>query len=239
MTFGVTVLGTATPHPRPDRPCSGYLLHTAATRIWVDAGTGTLAELQRHTALADVDAIWISHTHADHAADLLPAYYALLFAGLPPHRPTLLGPPGLAHRLETFLASTGPNPADAAFDVRELHDGARFDVGDLSLRTAAVDHGVPAFGLRAAHDGRVFAYSGDTAPCPALDALADGADLFLCEADGGGPDHCAPEDAARAGRGAGGLLITHVGPGLTEAEAAERAAAPVARTGVTYPIGSS
>lgn len=76
----MTVLGCATPCPSVDNPCSGYLVSGGDTRVWVDAGSGTLAELQRHVRLDDLDAIWISHMHADHSADLLTAYYGALFA---------------------------------------------------------------------------------------------------------------------------------------------------------------
>ncbi|MDQ2587996.1 MBL fold metallo-hydrolase [Saccharothrix yanglingensis] len=240
MTTTLTVLGTATPYPRPHNPCSGHLLRTDHTTLWIDAGPGTLAALQTTCRPDHVDAVWISHTHADHTADLLPYYYALLFADLPPRTPVpLYGPPGLAARLETYLHGAAPNPAGTAFEVHELHDGHRADVGDLTLTSHAVEHGLPAFGLRATHrdTGTVFAYSGDTGPCPALDALADDADLFLCEADSTGPHHCAPEDAARAGRSADRLLLTHVGHTLTETEAAERAGAPVARPGDVVVVG--
>ncbi|MBB5953539.1 ribonuclease BN (tRNA processing enzyme) [Saccharothrix tamanrassetensis] len=242
MTFTLTVLGTATPYPRPDQACSGYLLRTDTTTVWVDAGPGTLANLQRHTTPDRLDAVWISHTHADHTTDLLPAYYALLFADLQPRRPIpLYGPPGLARRLETFLASTGPNPADAAFDVHELHDGHHTGIGDLTLTSRAVHHGLPAFGLRATHHDTTFAYSGDTGPCPALDDLADGADLFLCEAesDHPTPHHCTPEDAAAAARTTRRLLLTHIGHTLTRQQAAERAGAPLVRDHDTHHVGEA
>ena len=97
MAFTVTVLGSATPYPRPGNPCSGYLIRHGATRIWLDAGPGTLAALQEHTTPDELDAVWVSHLHADHVADLLPAVYALLFADLPPRKPIPLhGPPGTA-----------------------------------------------------------------------------------------------------------------------------------------------
>jgi ribonuclease BN (tRNA processing enzyme) len=246
MTFTITVLGNATPYPRPDAACSGYLLRTATTSVWVDAGTGTFANLQRHQRPDALTAIWISHTHADHAADLLPAYYALLFADLAPPAPIpLYGPPGLADRLETFLASTGPNPADAAFEVHELHDGHHAVVGDIELTSRAVQHGLPAFGLRAEHDGAVLAYSGDTGPCAALDDLARDADLFLCEAEGPTWDHplpqyhCTPQDAAACATraGVGRLLITHVGHRHTPEDAVRRAGADgFATQGETYPV---
>ncbi|WP_228551669.1 hypothetical protein [Mumia zhuanghuii] len=43
--FDLTILGTATPYPMPERACSGYLLAAGSARVWVDAGPGTLANL--------------------------------------------------------------------------------------------------------------------------------------------------------------------------------------------------
>lgn len=84
MPLSLTVLGTASPHPGPGRPCSGYLLRGAGAEVWVDAGPGTFAELQRHTDPDRLTAIWISHLHADHSADLLAAAYALAYGGMTP-----------------------------------------------------------------------------------------------------------------------------------------------------------
>ena len=228
MPLELIVLGSASPYPRPGQPCSGYVVRAPGATVWLDAGPGTLAALQEHTTLTDVDAIWISHLHADHVADLLPAVYALLFADLPPTRPIpLFGPPGIGSRLSAFLSNTAPAPIGEAFAVHELHDGHFAEVGGLTLATTAVEHGFPAFGVRVTDGDRVLAYSGDTGPCAALDRLATGADTFLCEADGPEPSpvHSTPEDAARAAHGAGRLVLTHFGPFLAPTEAAERAAA--------------
>ncbi|WP_282696618.1 MBL fold metallo-hydrolase [Streptomyces sp. CC208A] len=226
----ITVLGSATPFPRPGNACSGYLVEGGGARVWVDAGSGTLGELQRHARLGEIDAIWISHLHADHSADLLTAYYALLYAGLDLDLPVpLFGPPGTADRLAAFLTN-GPerSPVERAFAVEELYDGHAAAIGGLTLRARAVEHGMPAFALRVEDDqGRSLAYSGDCAPCPALVELARDCDLFVCEADGEGPGH---HSAAQAGRsaaqaGAGRLVVTHVGPGTEPAEATAHAAA--------------
>jgi ribonuclease BN (tRNA processing enzyme) len=240
MALELIVLGSASPYPRPGEPCSGYLVRGDGATVWLDAGPGTLAALQEHTALTDVDAIWISHLHADHVADLLPAVYALLFAELRPTRPMpLYGPPGIGNRLGDFLSNTGPAPIHDAFAVHELHDGHFAGAGGLTLAGTAVEHGIPAFGVRVTDGDRVLAYSGDTGPCAALTELATGADLFLCEADGPEPSevHLTPEDAARAARGAGQLVLTHLGPFLTRAEAAERAGTEaVATPGAVFTV---
>ncbi|WP_086829658.1 MBL fold metallo-hydrolase [Streptomyces sp. NRRL B-24572] len=227
----ITVLGSATPFPRPGNACSGYLVEGGGVRLWVDAGTGTLAELQRYVALGEVDAVWISHLHADHSADLLTYYYGLLYAGLDVPLPVpLFGPPGIADRLAAFLTN-GPDrsPVEKAFGVQELHDGHVVRVGGLTLRSRAVDHGgLPAFALRVEDEGGAsLVYSGDCEPCSSLVELALGCDLFLCEADGCVPGH---HSAAQAGRSAaearaGRLVVTHVGPGTDPADAVARAAA--------------
>lgn len=253
MPFALTVLGTATPHPQPGRACSGYLLEAENTRVWVDAGPGSLANLQRHTGLHELDAIWISHLHADHCADLLGAFYGLAFGGLPVTAPIpLFAPGGLLRRLAGFFDRSDMADRLAPYlAVHELHDGHRITVGTLDLRAAAVQHDVEAYGLRAEHAGRVLTFSGDSGPCEALDTLADGADLLLCEAesdrwDSGLPQgHHTPEDtgalAARAG--VGRLLVTHVGPTLTPEAATVRAAAvfggrtECARENETHQIG--
>ncbi|MCX4980652.1 MBL fold metallo-hydrolase [Streptomyces sp. NBC_00572] len=226
----ITVLGSATPFARPGNACSGYLVEGGGVRVWVDAGSGTLAELQRYVALGDVDAVWISHLHADHSADLLTFSYALLYSGLEPSLPVpLFGPVGIADRLAGFLTNGSErSPVERAFAVEELHDGHVVRIGGLTLTSRAVEHGLPAFALRVeGEDGRSLVYSGDCEPCPSLVELARDCDLFVCEADGDVPGH---HSAAQAGRsaaeaGAGRLVVTHVGAAVTAGEAVALAAA--------------
>lgn len=223
------------------------------TRVWMDAGSGTLAQLQRYVRLDELDAIWISHLHADHSADLLTAYYGALFADVRLTAPIrLYGPRGIADRLAHFLTNTATrSPVESAFDVRELHDGHEARVGALTLTSRAVAHGIPAFALRVEAAGRTLVYSGDTAPCANLTRLADGCDVLLCEADSAQrlPEservHHTPEDAGETARsaGAGRLIVTHVGRALTPEQAVARAAArfggPVdhATPGTTFSVG--
>lgn len=82
MSLTLTVLGTASPHPGPDTPCSGYLVRGGGAEVWVDAGFGSFAELRRHTDPARLSGIWISHLHADHSADLAAAFYGFAYGGI-------------------------------------------------------------------------------------------------------------------------------------------------------------
>src|SRR2546423_15589218 len=99
----LTVLGTGTPYPRPSQPCSGYLIAGPTTTIWADTGPGTFTELQRHLDLQQLDAIWISHMHPDHAGDL-PAVANWLLNAPPSHTSLpIYGPAGWLERHTAFL----------------------------------------------------------------------------------------------------------------------------------------
>ena len=68
------------------------------------------------------------------------------------------------------------------FDFHDVHDRATFTVGPFAITPVRVNHPVEAYGFRITAGDAVLAYSGDTDACEALDDLARGADLFLCEA---------------------------------------------------------
>ncbi len=70
MGLSLTILGCSGPCAPPGGACSGYLVDDGETRLWVDAGSGTLANLQRHVAVDTVDAVFLSHEHPDHWTDL-------------------------------------------------------------------------------------------------------------------------------------------------------------------------
>jgi ribonuclease BN (tRNA processing enzyme) len=182
--------------------------------------------------LDQVDAVWLSHLHLDHIGDLLNAYYALAYGELPPRAPLpVYAPAGLEDRLTGFF---GADFEADVLDLRPLSDGHQVTVEGLTLLSRAVDHGGPeAYALRASAGGQVLAYSGDCAPCDALDMVASGADLLLCEANDPEPNrfHHTPSQAGALARRtkAKHLIVTHVGPLLTP----EAATAQVAFDGPT------
>src|SRR5450756_1447175 len=90
-----TTLGNA-PFPKPDEPCSGYLLQAGGANVLVDIGGGSLAALQHYIRLEDLHAVWISHLHADHFSDMPLLYYAFAFSENPLRKIPVLGPVGWA-----------------------------------------------------------------------------------------------------------------------------------------------
>jgi ribonuclease BN (tRNA processing enzyme) len=224
-----TTLGSA-PYPRPDEPCSGYLLQGDGANVLVDVGGGVLAALQNYINLDDLHAVWISHLHADHFADMPLLYYAWAYSQTSMRKIPVLGPAGWAKRVEDFVKSASAHHMSDIFQVVELKDRGIAEIGKLKIQARAVEHGVPAFGLTARLGDSSLAYTGDSGPCDNLVALAEGVRVLVSEV---GTDaieipsvHCSPEDAGITAQHAGvrRLILTHLSPNLSEEEAIERAA---------------
>ncbi len=77
----LTVLGCSGSMPGPDSPASGYLVEAEGYRLVLDMGNGAFGALQRYLRPTDVDAIVISHLHADHCIDLTAYIVALRYGG--------------------------------------------------------------------------------------------------------------------------------------------------------------
>lgn len=214
----LTVLGCAGSFPGPDAACSAYLVEADGFRLLLDFGPGSLSALQRYAGLHSIDAILLSHLHADHVLDTC-SYVVVRRYDPEAPRPVLpvYGPPGTHRRLAA--AHGGPDDPGLS-DVYTFHDltPGTLTIGPFHATVDRVNHPVETFGVRLEHAGKVLTYSADTAPCDAVVRLAKDADAFLCEAsylDGADnpPDlhmtgHEAGECAAEAG--VGRLLLTHL-----------------------------
>jgi ribonuclease BN (tRNA processing enzyme) len=216
----LTVIGCSGSFPGPDSPSSCYLAEAEGFRLVIDMGNGALGVLQRYAELFGIDAICVSHLHADHCIDLGSYWIARQFApeGPKPQIP-VYGPPGTADRVKPHLGSRSGEHAYVPFDFRELAVG-KLEIGPFRVTTDHMNHPLETFGFRLEHAGWRLAYSADTGQCGALVRLAEGADLLLCEAsylDGedNPPDihltaRQAGEHASRAG--VGQLMLTHLVP---------------------------
>ncbi|HEX2699228.1 MAG TPA: MBL fold metallo-hydrolase [Acidimicrobiales bacterium] len=240
MALDLTVLGCSGSYPGPGSACSGYLVRGAGTTLWLDAGSGTMANLQRHVGLADVDAVVLSHEHPDHWGDIegyrVACTWGLHRSGVPVYAPA---------GLDGFLSGD----AAPAFDWRVVADGDEITIGGLAVRFSRTVHPPETLAVRIDGDGRSLAYSADTGPGWSFAALGAGIDLALCEAtyphrQERAPLHLSAKEAGDMTReaGAAGLLLTHLWPTVDPAEILAEAAAayggPVdlARMNETYPV---
>lgn len=229
----VTVLGSAGTFAHPGNACSGYLVQTPETSVWLDCGPGTLAALQEHVPLAEVDAVVVSHEHPDHWLELPVVRNAARYV-LGIDRLAVYGTAGT----QTAFGHLVDDPEPLAWTV--VTDGSTVTVGDLHLRFAATDHPVETLAVRVDALGRSFAYSADTGPdwsFASLDPAGSGFDLALCEAtleeaDAGSAPHLTGSQAGRIAQQSGvrRLAVTHLYEGVAPARV-DAASAPDAFDG--------
>jgi ribonuclease BN (tRNA processing enzyme) len=252
----ITVLGKSPSWQDVDGACSGYLVEEQGCRLLIDCGNGVFSKLRRFVDYVDIDAVVISHLHADHFLDLVPFSYALTYAprqqpvpvdGWPgtdtPARPVLHAPPGARDCFRRVVGAWGNEDLiEKAFDLREYEASDVIHAGPLTLRFQVVPHFVDSHAVEitsAVNTGRRLTYGADSSPSDELCAFARGTDLLLIEAtlprpERAGPrGHLTPAEAGEHGRKAGArrLVLTHLSDELdaawAEAEAERTYGAPV------------
>lgn len=213
----LTVLGCAGSFPGPESACSAYLVEAQGFRLLIDFGSGSLSALQRYADMNTIDAIMLTHLHADHMLDACSYVVVRRYDPAGPRPPLpVYAPLGAAERIAAAYSTEG-DPIDDVYTFFRLEPGT-FPIGPFTVTVDRVNHPVETYGVRVEQGGRVLAYSSDTAPCESLLRLAQGADLFLCEAsylDGvpNPPDlHLTGGEAGEAATKAdvGRLLLTHL-----------------------------
>ena len=216
----LTVLGSSGTYPVAGRPASGYLIAERGTRVWCDAGPGTMVSLP--IPLDQIDAVFVSHRHPDHCTDVVTASHALAYGPMARSGIPLYGP-------ESALAAVqdlGSTSVERVFDFEPLADGDRREIGALTFQVAITDHSVPTLASRWSSGSRSLTYSADTGPNGDWAALAHRTDLFLVEATYQGdsgmadyPHHLTAAEAGSIGREqrSRALMLTHIPPHLDPA----------------------
>ena len=214
------ILGCWAPYPRANEACSGYMLEWSGKRILIDLGHGAFSKLQVISDFRRLDAVFISHLHPDHCADLSCLRHAVLGemrAGRDMQPLPLFIPEEPTERYQQFIGF------EDAFSVSTLRLGVETArAAGLEFRFFATAHPIFTCGVAISDGTSSFVYTADTGYCSDLVGHAGGADLILAEASLMGEDadvaanvgHLtagqAGELAARAG--AHKLVLTHFSP---------------------------
>ena len=262
----LTVLGKSPSWQDAGGACSGYLIQEGDTSVLVDCGNGVFGKLREHIDYIDVDAVVISHLHADHFLDLVPYSYALTYAPrqqpVPVDRwpgtdcpacPVLHVPPGAKELFRRVVGAWGNEDLiEKAFELREYDPAQQIEIGPIRISFQAVPHFTETFAMSISctnGSGRIV-YGADSAPTEALAEFARDADLMLVEATLPRPErtgmrgHLTPEEAGAHARGASAkrLLLVHISDELdadwARDEAAEAFGGPVevAAEGATFEV---
>ena len=214
--FMVTLLGTASPAPRPDRSGPSTLIEAGDQKVLIDAGRNVPVRLwQLGVPIGRLDATILTHFHSDHTAGLpdiwLTGWIATPYGGRKaPFR--VIGPTGtqaLTDGLKTAydadvqirLVDEKNPPEGIEIATTEFDQGGViFDQGGLKITAFETDHGEhikPNYGMVAEYDGRKVVLSGDTTFDPRVTEQARGADLLIHELGTAHPDLSQQDHARR------------------------------------------
>jgi ribonuclease BN (tRNA processing enzyme) len=230
----LTVLGKSPSWQDAGGACSGYLIEEEGTAVLVDCGNGVFGKLRQKIDYVDLDAVVISHLHADHFLDLVPYSYALTYAPrqqpVPvdrwpgtdsPARPVLHAPPGAQQVFRRVVGSWGNEDLiEKAFDLREYDPSNEIEIGPISVKFQPVPHFTETFAMSISSSngsGRIV-YGADSSPTEALRDFARDADLILLEATLPRPErtgmrgHLTPGEAGGCAKGAEAkrLVLVHI-----------------------------
>jgi ribonuclease BN (tRNA processing enzyme) len=226
------VVGCSPAWQNPGGAQSGYIVEEDGRRLLLDCGPGVLPRMREREAWPQVDAIAITHFHLDHWGDLVPWAFGVLFGpgrGVP--LPELWLPPDGAETLRAMNDPLFSSVLVDNFPVREYEEGIPFRAAGFEVTAISMAHyDLDSYGFRVTDGDATLAYSGDSAPSPALAELGRGADLMLCEATLAQPEpglrgHLTADEAIDAYRasGASRLLIVHRPDELPLPDGIERA----------------
>src|SRR5207253_3119203 len=108
--------------------------------------------LQRHVDLLSLDAVVISHLHADHCLDLVPYSYARrLHPRAPLPRLPVYGPRGLQDRLCAAFEQRPTDGLEGVYEFRTVQEGRR-TIGPFTIDLARMNHPVETYGMRVMAD---------------------------------------------------------------------------------------
>jgi ribonuclease BN (tRNA processing enzyme) len=227
----ITVLGKSPSWQDAAGACSGYVVEEGDFKLVLDCGNGVFSKLRDFCDYVDVDAVLISHLHADHFLDLVPFSYALCYAprqqpvavgGWPgtdaPARPSLYVPSGAAKVFRRIVGCWGNEDLiENAFDLHEYGAPDELSLGPLQIRFCEVPHYVTTYAVELSTSRSRFTFSADCKPNEQLVRFAADTDVLMIEATLPRPErtgirgHLTPREAGEHGRRACArrLVLTH------------------------------
>ncbi len=222
-------IGTSDAFGAGGRRQSAFLVREPNGNVLIDCGVTTNTGLNSEGIRRnEIDAILISHFHADHFGGIPLFLLASLYEDQRRGPLQIAGPPGIEARVVELAAAMGhPIPGrNWTFDIQyiELPQGVTKEVASAHVTSFEVFHNkdVCPHGMALQFDNRRIVYSGDTGWFDELPQHTQGADLFVCECTYCSPGfelHLSLEQIEQRERelGAERMVLTHLGAEMSKA----------------------
>jgi ribonuclease BN (tRNA processing enzyme) len=229
------ILGSGTGIPLPYRASPSLILFIERNPVLFDMGPGTLRQIAKIGIQHDrIEQIFISHFHPDHTADLIHFLFVTrYFPKLEDRKPFIIcGPLGLVDFLKKLQRVYGKwldvPPEIMKVEELDLHKPEKRSYNHYHMISQHVRHTPHSLAYRIeGQNGKSFVYSGDTAFCNEIVALAKGCDLLVleCSSPENNPmdGHLTPSQAAQIAclSKPKKLVLTHLNPGVLATDIVE------------------
>ena len=218
----LTVLGSGTCVPSLRRNASGYLIKAGGHQILVDCGSGTLLQLEKSgNSYKDVDAVFITHSHPDHFADLLPLLHALLYAPNFNREKDfqIFAPHAFRKYYDQAIASILGTPDRFGIVLNEVQQ--TMNCGPVLVRSIKTVHSADSVAYRFECDGKAIVLTGDADYDQGIIALGSGADILITDCSFPDalkvPGHMSAKECGRVAAQANAkqLILSHLYPADT------------------------
>jgi len=173
----ITILGCSGGYPAKGGATTGYLIQLSGKNILIDFGSGVLSNLLRYVSIQEIDAIILTHLHADHMSDVFVLKYALQMNkqnGLDIHPIPLFCPISPESVFDQFQNDTN-------LVVGHINASTELPLFGATATFYRTNHPVECYGVRIEHEGRIFAFSADAVYGQELIPLFRQADLGIMD----------------------------------------------------------
>lgn len=185
MSIEIRFLGSGNAFAAGGRSHACILLTDGASALLLDCGASSLPAITKVIDPGRIDAVAITHLHGDHFGGIPFLLDEQKYA--PRRKPIAIGgPPALEERVRRAASAYDMDLSNQSLGYEATFvtlDRTERPLGAARVAAFPVKHSPNAqpHGLRVRIDGKLIAYSGDAIWSEELVALADGADLFICE----------------------------------------------------------
>jgi ribonuclease BN (tRNA processing enzyme) len=243
MAINVTLNGVGEAFDAHE-PNSSALVEADGFTLLIDCGHSAVTALWRRELAPDaIDAIYLTHHHADHVLGLVPLLDRFGFAGRQRKLSIHTTDWGIGHLRKLlelgFVRLDNKSPFPLEFHIAE----ASRDIGPFSVDLAPTIHAAATYAILLGTAGRHFAYSGDGRPTAEARALYRRADMLMHECYASTPERNTPYHAdlpmVRTIEGPPRIGLYHVGTAM-RAEVRQQVAGDgrlfLAEAGMTFTV---
>ena len=201
-------------YPKANSATSSFLIEHEGFHCLFDCGSGVLSSLQNYIALDELDAVVISHYHADHIADIGSLQYSRLIQYYLGQPSSPLPIYGHAQDQEQFAKLTYKEQTLGV----EVQEHQTIEIGPFTVTFCPTIHPVYCLAMKFTVDGKSAVFTADTEWSDKLVSFAHQANIVFCEANlyeehiGISPGHLAGSQAGTLAQQAdiSQLVLTHL-----------------------------